>query len=492
MNKKTLYLGGGFRQHQILYMLPILDGYCEKKKILRIIFEDKILDKTKNHPIIKKIMKKYEILYVQDILSKKGFFDLFSMYTFFYLYIFFNAFFFNKKSLLSKNSNWYDLQIKHAVWDFGIKNNIKYFEKIEFFSKIKSSIYSVKSLIIANLLVKDFNTSHAIVHHLVYHERSLLAYLRKNKVEIIFQSFNVLRKLNANVDLSANYLSKNVYKKSKIYISNKEIIKYWKLYLTGKANYIDAKLSSTIKSKNKRYFENVVFLHVFRDSSFDCIDKDRIFADYFDWVVATINIIKDSKETWLLRQHPSAKRWGEDTDVIMNYIKMKYFNGKFPKNLVYKTADTSNINQFKNANRVVTYSGHPHLEASCFGKKPIIISRTTLSDYNKELYFKPKNYNEYKKIMLINSNDKRFKLKNKYIIECKRILFLVHSIVNFGNDVGTKSVFSNVNKKVINKIYKDIFKKIFTRSKYMKKLGMNIGSKLDQSINYKYIDKFLN
>ena len=36
--------------------------------------------------------------------------------------------------------------------------------------------------------------------------------------------------------------------------------------------------------------------------------------------------------------------------------------------------------------------------------------------------------------MLINSNDKRFKLKNKYIIECKRILFLVHSIVNFGNE----------------------------------------------------------
>ena len=49
-----------------------------------------------------------------------------------------------------------------------------------------------------------------------------------------------------------------------------------------------------------------------------------------------------------------------------------------------------------------------------------------------------------------------------------------------------------MNKKVIDKIYKDIFNKIFTRSEYMKKLGMNIGSKLDQSINYKYIDKFLN
>ena len=29
--QKSLYLGGGFRDHQILFMLPILDGICKKK-----------------------------------------------------------------------------------------------------------------------------------------------------------------------------------------------------------------------------------------------------------------------------------------------------------------------------------------------------------------------------------------------------------------------------------------------------------------------------
>ena len=32
MNKRSLYLGGGFRDHQILYMIPIIEGICSRKK----------------------------------------------------------------------------------------------------------------------------------------------------------------------------------------------------------------------------------------------------------------------------------------------------------------------------------------------------------------------------------------------------------------------------------------------------------------------------
>ena len=32
MGDKSLYLGGGFREHQILYMIPIIDGICSRKK----------------------------------------------------------------------------------------------------------------------------------------------------------------------------------------------------------------------------------------------------------------------------------------------------------------------------------------------------------------------------------------------------------------------------------------------------------------------------
>ena len=48
MKKKAIFLGGAFREHQILYMLPILDGFCKQKKITRIIFEKKIPNSIQN------------------------------------------------------------------------------------------------------------------------------------------------------------------------------------------------------------------------------------------------------------------------------------------------------------------------------------------------------------------------------------------------------------------------------------------------------------
>ena len=45
MNKRSLYLGGGFRDHQILYMIPIIEGICSRKKITSIIFENDISKK---------------------------------------------------------------------------------------------------------------------------------------------------------------------------------------------------------------------------------------------------------------------------------------------------------------------------------------------------------------------------------------------------------------------------------------------------------------
>ena len=38
MNKKSLFFGGAFRDHQILYMIPILDGFCSKKKKLKKLY----------------------------------------------------------------------------------------------------------------------------------------------------------------------------------------------------------------------------------------------------------------------------------------------------------------------------------------------------------------------------------------------------------------------------------------------------------------------
>ena len=137
-------------------------------------------------------------------------------------------------------------------------------------------------------------------------------------------------------------------------------------------------------------------LHIFKDSPFTNIDRNRIFADYYVWVLETLKIISQSKEKWVIRKHPSADRWGEDQKKIINEIFFKIFRDKIPKNIVFENNEKSNLSQLRLAKRLVTFSGNSHLEAACFGIKPIIISKTTLCSFEKELYFKPQTYTDYK------------------------------------------------------------------------------------------------
>ena len=57
--EKSLYLGGGFRDHQILYMIPIIIGTCKRYKIKKIILEKKLNPKIKNLNFKKKKLKGY-------------------------------------------------------------------------------------------------------------------------------------------------------------------------------------------------------------------------------------------------------------------------------------------------------------------------------------------------------------------------------------------------------------------------------------------------
>ena len=44
MNKK-IYVGGGFLESQLIWILPILNSYCKKKNIKTIIFEHQLSNK---------------------------------------------------------------------------------------------------------------------------------------------------------------------------------------------------------------------------------------------------------------------------------------------------------------------------------------------------------------------------------------------------------------------------------------------------------------
>lgn len=481
MKKKIVFLGGGYRKHQVIYMLPILEGYCQRHKIGGILIEHK-----KIHDLKK---RNSNIIFLDDVLSNyKVRYYFLLIYNIFNLII--NFSFLSPKRILKIN-NWYKYQLAKSLWDFSIKNNNVHLERPELKSYFKSIYYSARTLAISNIILDKFNLHTAFMHHLVYFTRPFTALFREKNIKIISKSLGVLRLQKKNFDQVSNSLSKMIYKKSNNFISRKKINDYWKnFYLKKKSNYFDAKNSSKIKTKLKAE-KNIIYLHVFRDSPFISIDRKKIFLDYFHWFVNTLNIIKNSKEKWQVRIHPSAKNWGEDTFKILQYIAMKYFDGSLPKNIKIINNQISNIDQLKNAKKVVTFSGHVHLEAACFGIKPIIISQTTLSDYSSKFFFKPKSYNEYKKLLLTKSDNKKFRLNKSYSDRSKRILYLLHNAVNFNKDLNDKVLFfHSTPKDTFEKIYNVVNKRLNKNYSYLFRLGYLIGKDLDQSLNLKYLKKF--
>ena len=127
-------------------------------------------------------------------------------------------------------------------------------------------------------------------------------------------------------------------------------------------------------------------LHIFKDSPFENIDRDRIFSDYYNWVLETLKILKYSKENWVIRAHPSAQRWGENQKQIIFRMFKKVFGTHQPKNIKFEENLKSNIDQYRITKRLVTFSGNSHLEAACFGIKPIVISNTTLCDFGRRFF----------------------------------------------------------------------------------------------------------
>lgn len=491
-SQKSVFLGGAFREHQILYMLPILDGMCRKYKIKKILLEDDLSEKIKKEKIFEKFLKKYQIESIKNVKKRTdSFFSIFAL-LFWITYFFFKSFFINRSKLLSKKYDWYSCQVNHSIWDTCIINNKKNLDHFELISRLKSSIFLSRQISKYKIL-KNMNVVNAVIQHTVYEERLLLALMRKLKIKIFVQTKHVLVKQKLNEDYGFKYLDKNIFFNSYKIIPINIIEKYWKKnYLKGNPKYLEAKIASNIKNQikyNPNIKENVIMLHIFKDSPFTNIDRSRIFADYYSWVVNTLKIISKSNEKWVIRKHPSSDRWGEDQSIIIKKILNTIYSNKIPKNIVFENNLKSNIAQFKMANRLVTFSGNSHLEAGCFGIKPIIISKTTLSNFDKSLCFKPNSFKEYKNLLL-RKNIKKFRLSYQQIKKCKRMLYCIHNVINYAEDIDSFHVFRNDNKKIYNVLFKKILKRINKNYNSLENIGFSIGSKYNQSINKKYFNKF--
>lgn len=493
--KDTIFIYGGFRPHNYLYLFPLLRGYLKDKKIKNIIIERRLPKKILEDQYYSLFLKDYNVIVLNDFIKKKlilGVIISLNLILKIFILLFLKKI---EKNMMKRKKFFFEDQVDHAVWDTGMRWNKKKVDRIELFSKFKSFFLISKSIIITKIILNFFSLECLFLAHRVYGERLSLAIFRQKNIKIFFDKNYKVDKIINQYDIEVGKVDKKTFIKTFKFLTDKIINRYWNKYKLGKSNYLEARIASKKQNinikKSPKFFKNVIFLHIFRDSPFDTIDRKRIFFDYNQWITDTLTILKDFKEEWLIREHPNAKRWGENSREILQEILNKNFNGKFPQNIKYSSESVSNIDQFKNAKRVVTYSGNAHLEAGCFGIKPIILSNCTIVKFDKEIYLKPKSYIEYKKFLMKNSTDRIFILKPNQIKIFRRIIFIKQNLLDFRKELNAFKIFYADDKKYFKKLFNKIYKSKKSYKNYFEKFGENLGKKINQSINSKYLKYFI-
>ena len=450
--KKKIFVGPGFSSEQYLWMVPLMYGYAQKNNINEIIFEhEKDFSLIKNTPELNLILKnfKFKVIHKKKIfhILKSGVINIFLILRIFYSL--------NKKNILSTKLNWTFSQLLHGSWDqIILKKNDD--ENINFFNKIRIIIFCVYKYDLGKKLFNQ-NVDTAFLSHSVYFERCNLASLREQNIKVYCQAVTGFYKQKKNEDTSWSDINTELFNS---YIKKINFINsYWKKRLIGKGSYQTANYS-TVASKNHNVTEkfNLVLLHIFKDSPFNVIDRARIFADYIHWIEETLKIVKDSNEIWYFKVHPSAIKWGEDTKEIFNTLIKKIFK-KVQKNIVLITDEYSNLKLISKAQKVVTFHGTAHVEAICFGQKPIVISRSPIRKISDKLYFKPKSIREYRQLLL-SVETQKFKLSKSETQIGRTFLYIRENIHSLTIRIKRLEYYRNASIELINKSFKSVTKEM--------------------------------
>jgi len=491
--KKSIYCGGGFFDNQLLWIIPIIDGYCDANKVETIIFERKLSNRLLKNTHINSIVKKYNVLNLKDNISIIQLLKIIFFFFKNFFKIIYYSLIINRTILLNKNLSWKKIQIYHSIWDtsfFYLKD-----ENLNphFFHKFKSSLRIFMNIYFAHYLEKK-KIFTAFMNHSVYSARAMIAIFRESQIKIIIQANHSLYLLPVLFDNSWSIFDKKTLIKLRTKKILKSSISYWKGRLKGYGNYEDAKIAFNKKNYKKNYhnFNNIIFLHIFRDSPFNVIDRKRIFSDYVDWIDKTLRILKYSKEDWIIRPHPNFKRWGENSYKTYKEILNKIINNNDLKNVKYLNHKIPNIELLKKAKRILTFSGTVHVEAACLGIKPIVISDCTLSNSTSGRFvLKPKNLNQYKKFLLANSNSSIFKLNNKQRRNSILMLFIRESIVNLKKELGAISIYRSDSDKIRDYEFNNIYKNLDKKKYFLTETGKSLGRVIQNTISQKYLKYFI-
>jgi hypothetical protein len=478
---KKIYVGGGFTNEQLLWILPIIFNFAKLEKIKEIIFHDKI-DLNKIF-IDKDLYLNFNIKFLNFSISKKIFFLLrYPVINFKHLAkMILNL---KKKNLLNKKISWEISQCLHGVWDqINLRsNNYKDFSFRDLIIVLCKGFYKYE---LGNFLYKA-NVRISFLSHSVYSERFLIANFRKKNIKIFCQAVNNIHKQNIKKDTSWSDVQKKFFF---YFYQKKTLIEYYFYQRSkGKGNYKTANLS--ISKKNKQVLKkkfNVIFLHIFRDSPFNVIDRSRIFLDYYDWIVKTLEIIKDSSEYWIIKLHPASSRWGEDQKSILNQIFKDVFkSNKLPNNISIVANEFNNIYLMKNANKIITFSGTSHLESICLGKKPIIIINSPSEKFIKNSFYKCKKISDYKRILLTPKNI-NLKKSAHNIYKAKVFLFIRENFNSLTHVINSNETYRKDSLKKKLNSFINVKKNLLKNKFFFFELAKMLHNNSSHTVNYKLI-----
>ena len=484
-SNNKVFVDSGFIESQILWILPIIDGYCTKLGLKKIIFQKELSSKLKENIYVKNFLMKYEIEY----LEKKKFKFIYKIFILLITATVFPYYFFilNRKTIL-KEKNWFKSQVFHALWDTSLSLGRDGDLKPSLINLFKSSYLINYNLILVFKLKKKYSIHSSFLSHSVYQGRIFLAVLRKFSNVFCQSAFNFYKQPE-NYDESWSILKdENNMNKILSEISNEDSEKYWNRRLLGKGKVYESNIINKFDNKNLETDINVIMLHVFRDSSFNFIDNERIFCDYIDWIYNTIKILKSSEEKWYIRPHPFSFRWGEESIKFIDKIKENL--GVNKSNFEYLDNNISNNLIFEKAKKLLTYSGTAFIEFASYGKKAVIISDVIPKFYQDQISIKPQNLKEYENLINREINLNEFKLNKEQVKLSQKLIYSRENITNLAGDTGGYFVYRNDSKEKKDQEYKSVEIKIGDNIKFLNQLGSKFLSKnFTHSISSNYINK---
>lgn len=487
---RSVYIGNAFIDSQLLFIIPFVHGYASEKGIKMLVFERPLSNMVKSHPVIANILINYTVVEESIFYGLRRYCDLLLPLSLSLLPALRLAFKSTRNGLLD-NVPWYETQLRHAVWDQALQGSNDGSIELSLKRRFIEALRVILSIRKANHIHCKYRVVTAVLGHTVYLGRAILAVFRLKDIDILLHSGCVLHRTKPDRDSSYLCMSHTDWQTLSQMTNTDQVYAYWNSRLEGKSTYLDAQ--NAAKSTNLVTLDtpkNVLFLHIFRDSPFNHIDRTRIFSDYIHWILETFKILSLSDENWLIKTHPSSLRWGEDQSVWLQSIGYKVFGEAWPPNIEIDSSDYSNIDLLLNAKRVVTYRGTVHLEAACLGIKPIIISEVSLSSFKKSLVHKPVSLSEYKSLLLCSQDSSIFRLAEPDITVSKRLLFIREMLLSFGRDVGFLSVYRGDPVSQIEANFNSVSSNVAKFSPSISRLGHAMARGLERSVRLDYFDKW--